>query len=118
LKILVSSIQGSKFQSLTLVVLLISFVTFTLNASLILELEKDYSGGINTANEALKWAFVNVMNAKISIIQAQSATGMVISVILNKVGALLFAYFNAIIVAWLIQKRVATKPSGLIGNKR
>jgi voltage-gated potassium channel len=113
LKILISSIQGSKFQSLTLIVILISFVTFTLCASLILELERDYAGGINTANEALKWAFLNVMNAKISITQAQSTGGMVITVILNKVGLLLFAYFNAIIVAWLIQKRVEAKQSNL-----
>ena len=106
LRILVSSIQRSKFQSLTLVVILISFVAFTLCASLILELERDHVGGINTANEALKWAFLNVMNAKVSITQAQSTGGMAITVILNKVGILLFAYFNAIIVAWLIQKRV------------
>ncbi|WP_188151460.1 ion transporter [Teredinibacter waterburyi] len=112
LKILLSSIQGSKFQSLTLIVILISFVTFSVCASLILEFERGH-GGISTANEAFRWAFLNVMNAKVSIIQAQSNGGMVTTIILNKVGLLLFAYFNAIIVAWLIQKRVEVKQANL-----
>ncbi|SER21198.1 voltage-gated potassium channel [Amphritea atlantica] len=107
LKLLVSSIQASKFQSLTFVVILITFVAYTVCASLILELESSYEGGINTANEALWWAFLNIMNAKVSITQAQSTGGMVATVVLNKIGLLLFAYFNAMIIAWLIQKRVS-----------
>ncbi len=116
LKILVSLIYNSKLQSLTLVVLLISFIAFTFCASLILELEKGYVGGINTANEALMWAFLNVMNAKVSITQAQSTGGVVVTIILNKVGLLLFAYFNAMVVAWLIQKRVEVKNPTLVKN--
>jgi len=69
-----------------------------------LELEKDHAGGIDTANKALWWAFLNIMNSKVSISQAQSVGGMITTVILNKIGLLLFAYFNAMIVAWLVQK--------------
>ncbi len=98
------SIQASKFQSLTLVVILITFVAYTVCASLILELESGYEGGRNTANKALWWAFLNIMNAKVSITQAQSTGGMAATVVLNKIGLLLFAYFNAMIIAWLIQK--------------
>lgn len=109
LKILLISIQNSKFQSLTLIVLLVSFVAFTLCAALILEFERNYSDGINTANEALRWALLNVLNAKISITQAQSTEGMVATVVLNKIGLLLFTYINAIIIAWLIQKGTSMK---------
>ena len=109
LKLLISSILSSKFQSLTLVVLLITFVSFTACASLIMEFEKNSVGGISTANEALWWAFLNIMNAKVSISQAQSTGGIIATVILNKIGLLLFAYFNAIMIAWLIKKRVDIK---------
>ncbi|WP_286260604.1 ion transporter [Pseudoalteromonas apostichopi] len=109
LKLLISSILSSKFQSLTLVVLLITFVSFTACASLIMEFEKNSVGGISTANEALWWAFLNIMNAKVSITQAQSTGGIIATVILNKIGLLLFAYFNAIMIAWLIKKRVDIK---------
>lgn len=109
LKLLISSILSSKFQSLTLVVLLITFVSFTACASLIMEFEKNSAGGISTANEALWWAFLNIMNAKVSITQAQSTGGIIATVILNKIGLLLFAYFNAIMIAWLIKKRVDIK---------
>ncbi|WP_348709035.1 ion transporter [uncultured Pseudoalteromonas sp.] len=109
LKLLISSILSSKFQSLTLVVLLITFVSFTACASLIMEFEKNSVGGISTANDALWWAFLNIMNAKVSITQAQSTGGIIATVILNKIGLLLFAYFNAIMIAWLIKKRVDIK---------
>lgn len=111
MKVLIQSIQRSKFQSFTLIVFLVSFIAYTLGASLILEFESEYGGEINTANEALWWAFLNVMNAKIAITQAQSPYGMAVTVVLNKVGLLLFAYFNAMIIAWLVQKRVDLKQS-------
>ena len=116
LKLLVNSIQASKFQSLTLIVILVTFVSYTICASLILELERDYPGGINTANDALWWAFLNIMNAKVSITQAHSTGGVVATVILNKIGLLLFAYFNAMIIAWLVQKRVEIKQKVVGGN--
>ncbi|ONF43861.1 ion transporter [Marinobacter lutaoensis] len=109
MKLIISSIHESKFKSLTLVVLLVTFVTYTACASLILEFEKGYASGISTANEALWWAFLNIMNAKVSITQAQSFGGTVATIVLNKIGLVLFAYFNAIIIAWLVQKRVSVK---------
>lgn len=116
LKLLVSSIQTSKFQSLTLIVLLTTFVAYTVCASLILELERGHQGSIDTANEALWWAFLNVMNAKVSITQAQSTGGMLATVVLNKIGLLLFAYFNAIIIAWLVQKRSVLRQGISVNN--
>ncbi len=109
LRVLINAIHTSKFQSLTLTVLLITFFAYTLCASLILVFERDFVGGINTANEALWWSFLNIMNAKISIAETQSAGGTVLTIVLNKVGLLLFAYFNAIIVAWLVRKRANVK---------
>ena len=109
LRSIITSIQKSKFKSLTLVVVLVTFVAYTVCSSLILELERGYGSEISTANEALWWAFLNIINAKVSITQAQSFGGMVATMVLNKIGLLLFAYFNAIIVAWLIQKRVTVK---------
>ena len=108
-KILMNSLQNSRFESLTLIVLLITFLAFTLCSSLILEYEREYDSSIRVAKDALWWSFLNIMNAKVSITTAQSSEGMVLTVILNKVGFLLFAYFNAIIIAWLIQKRVSIK---------
>jgi len=105
LKILIVTIQRSKFQSLTLIVILVTFIAYTVCTSLILELEKDYANGIDTANEALWWAFLNIMNSKFSTSQVQSSGGVIVTVILNKVGLLLFAYVNAIVIAWLVQKR-------------
>lgn len=109
IKVLYRSLQGSKFQSFTLLVLLVTFIAFTLCASLILEFERESGGDINTANEALWWAFLNIMNAKIAISQAVTTSGMAITLVLNKVGVLLFAYFNAIMIAWLLQKRITLK---------
>lgn len=114
LRVLIVSIMESKLQSFTLIVFLITFFAYTICASLILEFEKSSSGSIQTANDALWWAFLNIVNAKVSITQAQSNTGIVLTVILNKVGLLLFAYFNAIIIAWLINKRASFKP-GWVG---
>ena len=99
-------LQGSKAQSLSLIVLFITFLSYTMCAALILEFETGYASEINTAESALWWSFLNIMNAKVSLSVAQSYEGMVITVILNKVGLVLFAYFNAIIIAWLLQKRM------------
>ncbi len=105
-KVLALSIQKSKLQSFTLIVLLITFLTYTICASMILEHEREAGGSIQKAEDALWWAFLNIMNAKVSITQAVSSVGVVLTIVLNKVGLLLFAYFNAIIIAWLINKRV------------
>ncbi len=109
LSVLVSAIANSRFYSLTLVVMLVTFITYTLCAALILEFERNAGGSIDTAKEALWWAFLNIMNAKVSITQAASEAGVVITIILNKLGLLLFAYFNAILIAWLLKQRRGVK---------
>lgn len=111
IRFLIFSIQQSKIQSFTLIVLLVTFLAYTICASLILEYERELDSSIKTAEDALWWAFLNIMNAKISITQAQSSVGAVMTVILNKVGLLVFAYFNAIVIAWLINKRVMSHES-------
>lgn len=103
-KILYNSILKSRYQSLTLIILLISFIAFSVSATLILEFERSYPSGISTSKEALWWALLNILNAKVSITQAQSPGGELVTIVLNKVGLLIFAYFNAMIVAWLIQR--------------
>jgi len=109
LKVLVQAIMNSRFQSLTLVVLLITFVTYTVCASLIIELERGFDSELSTADSALWWAFLNLMNAKVSFEQARSAGGVFVTIVLNKVGLLVFAYFNAIFIAWLVGKRTSLK---------
>lgn len=105
LKLLVQTLHASKFQSLTLSVILITFVTYTISSTLILQYETESGGSINTAQAALWWAFSNLMNAKVQITQAHTIEAEIITIILNKVGLLIFAYFNAVIIAWLINKR-------------
>lgn len=108
IRFLFQSVQKSKIQSLTILVLFVSFLSYATCASLILEYERDYSSGINTASEALWWSFLNIMNAKVSINESLSSEGAIITIILNKIGLLLIAYFNALIITWLLQRRTDT----------
>ncbi|WP_201777827.1 ion transporter [Thalassomonas actiniarum] len=106
IKILVKSLHVSKYETFTLSILLIVFVSFTLSSAFILEFERSYNSSINTAESALWWAFLNLMNAKTSISQAVSHEGIIMTTVLNKVGLLLFAYVNSMFIAWLVvQKR-------------
>ena len=107
--------QSSKIQSLSFVVLLVTFLSYTVCASLILHFERESNAGLNTAAEALWWAFLNIMNAKISIATAETHAGQLMTILLNKIGLLLFAYFNGIIIAWLVQKRIEIK-SNVVGS--
>ncbi|MCX4186908.1 ion transporter [Methylophaga sp. OBS4] len=104
-KLLLTNLNKSKLQSLTLSVILITFVTYTIGSALILEFESQASGAIKTANDALWWSFLNLLNAKMSIDQASTHEGMLITVALNKIGLLVFAYLNAMIIAWLLNQR-------------
>lgn len=52
---------------------------------------------------------MNFMNAKVPITEAKSTGGVVVTVVLNKLGLLVFAYLNAMIIAWLIQRRGNSK---------
>lgn len=107
LKILIHTIHKSKYQSFSLVIFLITFVIFTLCASVILDFEAETASQIKTASDALWWAFLNIMNAKIAVTQAQSYAGQITTIVLNKLGLVLFAYFNAMMIAWLVQRRVS-----------
>ena len=112
LKVLVSNLHASRFETLSLCVFLIVFVSFSLSSAFILEFERSYNSSLSSAESALWWSFLNIMNAKASINQALSPEGAVITTYLNKVGLLLFAYFNSMLVAWLVvQRQTATRVS-------
>ncbi|RLT96359.1 ion transporter [Ketobacter sp.] len=113
IKAIYENVQSSKIQSLSFVVLLVTFLSYTVCASLILHFERESNVGLNTAAEALWWAFLNIMNAKISIATAETHAGQLMTILLNKIGLLLFAYFNGIIIAWLVQKRIEIKSSAV-----
>ncbi|WP_444920436.1 ion transporter [Microbulbifer sp. CnH-101-G] len=117
LRLLYAVLKENKLQSITLFVLLISFVSFSLCATLILQFESSNGGSIDTANEALWWAFLNIMNAKVAINQAVSVGGIFLTVLLNKVGLLLFAYLNAILIAWLLNRRTEHKKSPVLADE-
>lgn len=105
IKILLNSLHTSKFETLSLCVFLVVFLTFTLSSAVILEFERDFDSPIATAEAALWWAFLNLLNAKSSIDQALSTEGVTVTILLNKVGLLLFAYLNSMLVAWLVMQR-------------
>lgn len=109
IKLLVQALHRSKIQSLSLIVLFVVFLSYTTCSALILEFERGYGSSISTAGSALWWSFLNIMNAKLSVNDAKSSEGIVLTIILNKVGLLVFAYLNAVIIAWLIQRRVEVK---------
>jgi voltage-gated potassium channel len=104
-RVLMNAISASRMETLSLTVFLIVFVAFTLSSALILEVERPYGSTIATAEAALWWAFLNIMNAKTSIGGALSPEGVVITALLNKVGLLVFAYLNSVIIAWLMAQR-------------
>ena len=105
IRILYESIIKNKVESLTLLVFIFVFFSYTLSACVVLEFERGPASSINTAEAALWWAFLNLMNAKQSIEVAQSTEASLAAIYLNKVGLVVFAYFNAILVAWLVEKR-------------
>lgn len=105
IKVLLSSLHTSKIETLSLCVFLTVFIAYSLSSAFILDFEREHSSGINTAESALWWSFLNLMNAKTAVTQALSPEGITMTIILNKVGLLLFAYVNSLIVAWLVIQR-------------
>lgn len=103
-RVLLSNLNASRFETLSISVFLVVFLCFTLSSAFILEFERGLDSTLNSAQSALWWSFLNLMNAKASISQAVSPEGIVMTTILNKVGLLIFAYLNAMIIAWLLQK--------------
>lgn len=115
IKVLLNSLHASKFETLSLCVFLVVFLTFTLSAAIILEFERGLGSPIATAEAALWWAFLNLLNAKSSIDQALSTEGITATILLNKVGLLLFAYLNSMLVAWLVMQRKPRENSNCDG---
>lgn len=105
IKVLLQSLHTSKIETLSLCVFLVVFVSYSLSSAFILDFEREYSSEINSAESALWWSFLNLMNAKTAVTQALSPEGITMTIILNKVGLLLFAYVNSMIVAWLVIQR-------------
>ncbi len=105
LKVVIKTLHTSKYETLTLSIFLVVFVSFTLSSAFILEFEQHYKSSINTAESALWWALLNLLNAKVAITQALSTEGMMMTVLLNKVGLLLFAYINSLLIAWLVVQK-------------
>ena len=100
-----TAFREDRIQSLTLIVVLLTFLSYSICASLVLYFERGLNPELDTAGDALWWALLNVMNAKITIASVVTREGQVMTMVLNKIGLLLFAYFNALIVAWLVNKR-------------
>lgn len=110
-RILYRSLLKDRVESLTILVFLFVFVSFTLTACLVLEFERAHESAISTAEAALWWTLLNLLNAKTSIATAVSAEASLAAIYLNKVGLVVFAYFNALLVAWLLAKRGETPES-------
>ena len=108
IRLIYSSLRDNKVQSLTLFVVLITFLSYSLCASLILYFERSVNPEISQAKDALWWAFLNIMNAKITIASVVTREGQLMTILLNKVGLVLFAYLNGLVIAWLLRQR-ATK---------
>lgn len=79
------------------------FLIFTISSGLILHVERDSGGEINTAADALWWALLNVLNAKTSIDNAVTTEGQAITILLNKIGLLIFTFLNGLVIAWLLK---------------
>ena len=103
-RILYQSLLRNRVASLTILVFLFVFVSYTLSTCLVLEFERLHDSPINTAESALWWAFLNLLNAKTSINVAESTEASLAAIYLNKVGIVVFAYFNALMIAWLLEK--------------
>ena len=93
IKVLFKRVQESKFETFTFVVILVTFMSYSVSAAMILEFERGTGSVINTAEDALWWSFLNILNAKIAITQTATTGGTVLTLFLNKIGLLLFATY-------------------------
>lgn len=111
-KELLRAIGQHRIQAISLVVVFLTLIAYAMCASLILKFESEAGSVINTSRDALWWAFPNILNAKTSIDQAITAEGQILTIVLNKIGLLLFAYLNALIISWMVGIRAtaSTKP--------
>ncbi len=110
-RLIYKSVNESRFETLTVMTFIIVFFSFTTAASLILEFERGHGSTITTAADALWWAILNLLNAKTGFHPAVSPEGIFTTVLLNKIGLLLFAYLNAMVIAWILNHRNNTQSS-------
>ena len=66
IKVVLSGLHSSKFETLSICVFLFIFLVFSLSSAVILEFERDYDSEIASAEGALWWAFLNILNANIN----------------------------------------------------
>lgn len=107
IRVISSSVKASPFETLSVMIFVIVFVSFSVSAGLILEFERGFNSNLSTSSDALWWSFLSIMNAKGGFQLPVSAEGILNTVYLNKIGLLLFAYLNGSIVAWLVSNRKA-----------
>ena len=105
IRVIGDSVKASPFETLSVMIFVVVFVSFSVSAGLILEFERGYNSPLTTSADALWWSFLSIMNAKGGFHAPVSPDGILNTVYLNKIGLLLFAYINGSIVAWLVSNR-------------
>ena len=105
ISVLGRSVKSSPFETLSVMIFIIVFLSFSVSAGLILGFERGYNSSLSTSSDALWWSFLSIMNAKTGFDNPLSPEGVLNTVYLNKIGLLLFAYLNGSVVAWLINAR-------------
>lgn len=107
LSVIGESVKASPFETLSMMMFIIVFVSFSVSSGLILGFEDGHPSEIVTGHDALWWSFLSIMNAKGGFHPAVSPEGVLTTVFLNKVGLLLFAYVNGSIISWLLNSRAS-----------
>jgi len=105
IRVIGNSVRTSPFETLSVMIFVVVFVSFSVSAGLILEFERGHNSSLKTSTDALWWSFLSIMNAKGGFHLPVSVEGILNTVYLNKIGLLLFAYLNGSIVAWLVSNR-------------
>lgn len=108
-RVIYVSVAKSPFETLTMMTFLVVFFAFSISAGFILEFERGLESPLQNASDALWWASLSILNARSGMISPVSPEGILLTVFLNKIGLLLFAYVNASTIAWLLRNR--TMPS-------
>lgn len=106
LSVIGASVKASPLETLSMMMFIVVFVSFSVSSGLILGFEEGFGSGITTGRDALWWSFLSIMNAKGGFHVAASPEGVLTTVFLNKIGLLLFAYLNGTIISWLLSARV------------
>jgi len=105
IRVIGDSVRASPFETLSIMTFVVVFVSFSVSAGLILEFERGFDSRLTTSTDALWWSFLSIMNAKGGFHASVSPDGILLTVYLNKIGLLLFAYINGSVVAWLVSNR-------------